>query len=75
MARNLKADRDVPCVKDNSNTIDVPVEISEALMYESIPTAIIIPTHPGLPRAFDSSSTPHSRAFDVKPIIGSKLET
>ena len=31
MARNLKANRNVPCVKDNSNTNDDPVEISEAL--------------------------------------------
>ena len=37
-------------------------------MYESIPTAIIPPLPPwGLPRAFDSSSAPHSRAFDAKP--------
>ena len=73
MARNLKADRDVPCVKDNSNTIDVPVEISEALMYESIPTAIIPP-----PPAYPPHLTPvqlRIAGHSVKPIIGSKLET
>ena len=74
MARNIKSERNIPCVKTNTNIINDPMEVPEALnktFSEIGPN--LVKNLPNPIYAFDSYITPAKTCFSLHTVTSEEV--